>query len=83
MEFGSEGAESKEVSKLPSEEVEVSEWPSEGVSGEGSEWEERVVVLGTAGRSSEWEVLQSVSGTGRQSESEECRRHLRSELAKL
>ena len=46
-EFGSEGAE------LPSEEVEVSEQPSEGVLGKGSEWKEHVVALGTAGRGSE------------------------------
>ena len=49
-ELGSEGAESKEVSGLPSEEAEVSEQPSEGVSGEGSEWKERAVALGTAER---------------------------------
>ena len=49
-EFGSEGVESKEVSKLPSEEAEVLEQPSEGVSGKGLEWKERMVVLGTAGR---------------------------------
>ena len=42
-EFGSEGAESKEVS----------EQPSEGVLGEGSEWKERVVALGTVERGSE------------------------------
>ena len=52
-EFGSEGTESKEVSKLPSEEVEVSEQSSEGVSDEGSEWRECTVVLGTVGRGSE------------------------------
>ena len=34
-EFGSEGVESEEVSRLPLEEAEVSEQPSEGVSGEG------------------------------------------------
>ena len=34
--FGSEGAESEEVSGLPSEEAEVSEQPSERVLGEGS-----------------------------------------------
>ena len=45
--------ESKEVSELPLEEVEVLEQPSEGVSGEGSEWKEHVVALGTAGRGSE------------------------------
>ena len=48
-----EGVESKEVSELPSEEVEVSEQPLEGVSREGLEWKEHVVVLGTAGRGSE------------------------------
>ena len=48
--FGSEGAESKEVSGLPSEKAEVSEPPSERVSGKGSEWKERAVALGTAGR---------------------------------
>ena len=48
--FGSEGAESKEVSRLPSEKAEVSELPSERVSGKGSEWKERAVALGTAGR---------------------------------
>ena len=53
VEFRSEGAESKEVSKLPSEEVEVLEQPSEGVLGEGSEWKEHMVVLETAGRGSE------------------------------
>ena len=53
VEFGLEGAESEEVSELLSEEVEVSEQPSEGVLGEGSEWKEHVVVLGTAGRNSE------------------------------
>ena len=42
--------ESEEVSELPSEEVEVLEQPSEGVSGEGSEWKEHAVVLGIAGR---------------------------------
>ena len=49
-EFRLEGVESKEVSNLPSEEAEVSEQPLEGVSGEGSEWKEHTVVLGTAGR---------------------------------
>ena len=52
-EFGSEGAELEEVSKLPLEEVEVSEQPLEGVSGKGLEWEEHMAVLGTAGRGSE------------------------------
>ena len=45
-----EHTESKEVSELPSEEVEVSEQSSEGVLDEGLEWRERTVVLGTAGR---------------------------------
>ena len=53
VEFVSEGAESEEVFKLLSEEAEVSEQPSEGVLGEGSEWKERAVALGTAGRGSE------------------------------
>ena len=53
MEFRSEGAESEDVSELHSEEVEVSEQPSEGVSDEGSEWKECIVVLGTPGRGSE------------------------------
>ena len=48
--FGSEGAESEEVSGLPSEEVELSEQPLEGVLGEGLEWKERTVALGVAGR---------------------------------
>ena len=52
-EFGSEGVESEEVSGLPLEEVEVSEQPLEGVLGEGLEWKEHVVALGTAGRGSE------------------------------
>ena len=50
VEFGSEGAESEEVSELPLEKVEVSEQPLEGVLGEGSEWKEHAAVLGTAGR---------------------------------
>ena len=50
VEFRSEGAESKEVSGLPSEEVEVLEQPLEGVSGKGSEWKEHAVVLGTVER---------------------------------
>ena len=49
-EFGSEGVELEEVSRFPSEEVEVSEQPSERVSGDGLEWKERAVALGTAGR---------------------------------
>ena len=52
-EFGSEGTESEEVSGLPSEEVEVLEQSSEGVSDEGSEWREHAVALGTVGRGSE------------------------------
>ena len=52
-EFGSEGAESEEVSELPLEEVEVLGQPLEGVSDEGLEWKECAVVLGTAGRGSE------------------------------
>ena len=50
VEFRSEGMESKEVSELPSEEVEVSEQSSEGVLDKGLEWREHAVVLGTAGR---------------------------------
>ena len=50
MEFGLEGAESEEVSGFPEEEAEVSEQPSERVLGEGLEWQECVVALGTAGR---------------------------------
>ena len=50
VEFGSEGAESKEVSRLPLEEEAVLEQPSEGVSGEGLEWKECAVALGIAGR---------------------------------
>ena len=42
--------ESEEVSELPSEEAEVSEKSSEGVSDEGLEWKEHAVMLGTAGR---------------------------------
>ena len=51
--FRLEGAESEEVFGFPLEEAEVSEQPSERVSGEGSEWKECVVALGTAGRGSE------------------------------
>ena len=43
----------EEISKLPLEEVEVSEQPSEEVSGEVLGWKERVVVLGIARRGSE------------------------------
>ena len=46
-EFEPEGAESKEVFKLPLEQ------PLEGVSDEGLEWKECMAVLGTAGRGSE------------------------------
>ena len=53
LDFGSEGAESKEVSGLPLEEAEVSEQPLEGMSGKGLEWKEHAVMLGTAGRGSE------------------------------
>ena len=53
LDFGSEGAESEEVSRLHSEEAEVLEQPSEGMLGKGLEWKERAVVLGTAGRGSE------------------------------
>ena len=52
LDFGSEGVESEEVSGLPLEEAEVSEKPSEGMSGEGLEWKGCAVVLGTAGRGS-------------------------------
>ena len=41
--------DSEEVSGLPLEEVEVLERPLEGMSVEGSEWEERAGALGTAG----------------------------------
>ena len=50
VEFRLEGVEAKEVSGLPLEEVEVLEQPLEGVSGEGLEWKEYAVALGTAGR---------------------------------
>ena len=82
MEFRLEGAELEEVSKLPLGEAEVLDQPSEGVLGEGLEWKEHVVVLGTAGRGSEGEVLQSIFGTG-WSKSKECQRCPRSELEKL
>ena len=48
-EFRSEGVESEEIPKLPSEEVEVSEQASE-VLDEVLGWKECVVVLGIAGR---------------------------------
>ena len=50
VEFRLEGAESKEVFRLLSEEVEVSEQPSEGVLGERLERKEHVVALGPARR---------------------------------
>ena len=49
-EFRSESAESKEVSRLLSEEAEVLEQPLEGVSGKRLEWKEHVIALGPAGR---------------------------------
>ena len=52
-EFRLEGAELEEVSKLPSEEVEVLEQPFEEVLGEVLRWKECVVVMGIAGRGSE------------------------------
>ena len=52
-EFRSEGGESEEVSWLSLEEAEVSEQPSEGVLGKGSEWKEHMVALGNARRGSE------------------------------
>ena len=52
-EFILEGVELEEISKLPLEEAEVLEQPSEGVSGEVLGWKECAVVLGTAGRGSE------------------------------
>ena len=70
MEFRLEGAELEEVSKCPLGEAEVLEQPLEGVLGEGLEWKEHVVVLGTAGRGLEGEVLQSIFGSGRWSELE-------------
>ena len=45
--------ETEGVSRLPSEEAEVSEQPLERVSGEGSEWKEHAVALGPARRGSE------------------------------
>ena len=51
--FGSESADSEEVSGLPLEEAEVSERPSEGMLVEGSEWEEHAGALGAAGWGSE------------------------------
>ena len=53
VDFGLESADSEEVSRLPSEEAEVLERPSEGMSAEGSEWEEHAGALGTAGWGSE------------------------------
>ena len=62
VDFGSEGADSKEVSGLPSEEAEVLEQPSEGMLVEGSEWKECAGALGTAGWGSELEGLRDVFG---------------------
>ena len=56
--------ESEEVSKLPSEVVEVSEQASEEISGEVLGWKEHVVVLGISGRDLEKEELQSVLELG-------------------
>ena len=53
MEFVLESVELEEIFKLPSEEVEVLEQPSEEVLGEVLGWKEHVVVLGIAGRGSE------------------------------
>ena len=50
LDFGSEGAESEEVSGLPLEEAELLERPLEGMSGKELEWKERAVALGAAGR---------------------------------
>ena len=50
MEFRLEGVELEEVSKLPLEEADVLEQPSEGVLGEVLGWKERTVELWTAGR---------------------------------
>ena len=52
-EFGLEGVDLGEVSKLPLEEADVLEQPSEGVLGEASGWKEHAIVLGTVGRGSE------------------------------
>ena len=52
-EFGLEGVESEEISQLPSEEVEVLEWPSEEILGEVLGWKEHMVALWIAGRGSE------------------------------
>ena len=48
-----EGAESEEISELPSKEVEVLEQALEEISGEVLGWKEHMVVLGIAGRDSE------------------------------
>ena len=50
VQVGLEGAELEEISELPLEEVEVSEWPSEEVSGEVLGWKECMVVLEITGR---------------------------------
>ena len=52
-EFRLEGADLGEVSKLPLEEADVLEQPSEGVLGEASGWKECAIVLGTVRRGSE------------------------------
>ena len=80
-EFGSEGAELKEVSKLPLEEVEVSELPSEKVLGEALGWKECMAMLEIARRGleskelqrcqrSELEKLQDTFGVKRRSSSD-------------
>ena len=66
------GVELEEVSKLPSEEMEVLEQPLEEVLDEVLGWKGCMVVLGIARRGSELEKLQSISETGRQLESKEC-----------
>ena len=53
MEVGSEGVELKEVSELPSEEVEVLELPLEEVLGEVLGWKECAAVLEITRRDSE------------------------------
>ena len=52
-EFRLEGVELEEIFGLPSEVAEVSEQPSEEISGEVLWWRECVVVLWIAGRGSE------------------------------
>ena len=53
VEFRLDGVESEEISKVPSEEVEVSEQASEEISGKVLGWKECMVMLGIAGRDSE------------------------------